>query len=242
MPRWTYRRMAASAPEGKKNPVRILGDTIAFHAGQWTDRLLCDACEERLHHWESYAAYVTRDGPLFRARDEAEAHPIQNSAFGDLVHVADVSGLDVDSLARFGVSVLWRAGVCDSDRPAIPLGRYAESLRTYLLTPGGRLPNRARLIMYMIRSPLPELEELVILPETAKLTGHFMHHFLAFGMGFQLFIGHDLRRVDSICLHRRHRALVTSGALHLNRVKKEVSRATPRGGFAKHLASRVMRS
>jgi hypothetical protein len=232
-----YRRIAASAPADKPNPVRIQHDAIAFHANQAAAYLLCAACEDLLHHSETYASQVTRNGDAFLALTEAQAHPIPNSYFGDLVHVADVSALKVDHLVRFGISVLWRAAVCTSYQPAMRLGPYADALREYLHHPGASFPDQARLVMYLVDSKsVPELEELNIFPSSSRLDGNYMHHFFAYGIGFQLFIGNHLRALlDPICLHRRKVALVTNGALHLRSVVAKVSRSTPKGAFATHL-------
>jgi hypothetical protein len=147
MPRWVYRRIVASQPAGKPNPVRVQFDAMTFHAGQAADYLLCKACEEKLGTWEKYASEVTRDGDTFPALTEAEARPIPRSAFGDLVHVADVSALSVDVLVRFGISVFWRAAVSASYQPPVRFGPYAGVLRDYLLGARATLPDHVRLVI-----------------------------------------------------------------------------------------------
>jgi hypothetical protein len=237
MPRWVYRRIVASQPAGKPNPVRLQFDAMTFHAAQAADYLLCEACEEKLGTWEKYASEVTREGDTFPALTEAEAHPIPRSAFGDLVHVTDVSALSVETLVRFGISVLWRAAVSASYKPPVCLGPYAGVLRNYLLGASAALPDRVRLVMYLIHSKtVPELAQLNFLPSSTRVDGNFMHHFVAYGMGFQLFIGSQLHALlDPICLDRKKVALVTSGALHLRSVVAKVARSTPKGAFARHL-------
>ena len=106
------------------------GRCLAIHKGKhlpqkvqhgYRQYLLCKACEERVHDWETYFSNVWFNWSLRPERFDGE--------------IAEVRGLDYEIFTLFHLSVLWRASV--STLPAfsqVDLGpRHAEALRQCLL-------------------------------------------------------------------------------------------------------------
>lgn len=84
------------------------------------EHLLCDACEEKLSAWETYARGVLVGGV-----------PLSFSREGNVIWV---SGIDYPRFKLFEMSILWRAGVARSEFfTKVHLGPHQGRLRQMLL-------------------------------------------------------------------------------------------------------------
>ena len=124
------------------------------------ERLLCDACEQKISVWEGYAhaLFVQPTKPL-----EAERH-------GSLLRIG---GLDYPKLKLFELSILWRA--CVSTLPFFAkcqLGPHAEVIRQQLAGADPGHPDRYGALMYGLKvGELPETLQVIAEPRPVRSHG-----------------------------------------------------------------------
>lgn len=129
--------------------------------------LLCQGCEATLSAWESYAGRVIKGGLALRyEKDDA----------GFTVH-----GVDYAPFKLFGMSLLWRAGVCSlPEFSVVTLGRHQEKLRLLLHTAN---PGPAHEYGFsMVFPPDAQAQELfshaIAPPQVARYRAHRVYRFL----------------------------------------------------------------
>jgi hypothetical protein len=233
-----YRRLTQAA-EGHadigRNPVRIRDDAAFIECAQLTDYLLCAGCEDRFGHWENYVARISLQlDDKFSALDVVKPLP---GLISMAAVVADASELDCPSLARFAVSVFWRASV-SSKLPDVRLGRYETDITGYLQDDNAGLPSSARLVIHLFRTDGPVRYDkwAVTEPTVLKQPGAYMHRFGGFGMQFGLFVGGALPpglMLDELCFCSTRRVGISSGDQVRQDFERTFSQVRPKGALAK---------
>jgi hypothetical protein len=230
--RWTYRRIVQTADPGQPVPAQVRDGVAMLSSDQLADFLLCPACEDLIRPWETYVSTISRDEAGFPALTTALAHLIPGGV-GTVTRGADISTLDVDAIAKFGVSVLWRAAACPRLFPKLRLGPCYDAFAQYLrgLAP---FPSQACLLLHLIdRDDVPQLSQLIAPPSVSKHRDHHCYAFLIFGMSFEFHVGgRDLSAYEFACLPRTGRALVVDGHRQLRGIAQQAFGAEAKGALA----------
>ncbi|WP_438041531.1 hypothetical protein [Sorangium sp. So ce128] len=202
LPRWAYRR-AKESPSGQI--VALKNDCVMFDERQLSEHLLCFACEQRLGIWDKYAADMSRQDGGFIALESVTLIP--GLGHGD-TKGADASNLDVETLARFGAAVFFRASLC-SKLPTISLGKYEHEFRECLLGKAD-FPSNARLILQLLRgAPDEPTDQTFGFCGSLREHGYHLHGFVVFGLWYNLFVGQQLPpSTDQLCLVRTSRVMI----------------------------------
>jgi hypothetical protein len=58
LPRWTYKRITEMGEPGRTVPVQVRDGVAMLNGKQLADFLMCGACEDKFHHWETYVSEV----------------------------------------------------------------------------------------------------------------------------------------------------------------------------------------
>ena len=144
------------------------------------ERLLCDACEQRLSVWERYASLVLKGGVALNYRSE-----------GNIVHI---TGLDYAPFKLFQRSVLWRAGA--SSLPffeKVQLGKHAEALRLLLMAGDPGSPERYGCFMFGLKHEAQAFTGVIMQPGKVRLSGHTAYRFVFGGFLWAMLVSsHDL--------------------------------------------------
>lgn len=156
------------------------------------ERLLCNACEQRLSVWERYASLVLKGGVPLTYRSE-----------GNIVHIA---GLDYAQFKLFQLSVLWRAGV--SSLPffeKVQLGKHAETLRRLLLAGDPGSPERYGCFMFGLKYETQAFTGVIMQPGKVRLNGHVGYRFVFGGLLWaMLVLSHGLETPLNQCTLNAH--------------------------------------
>jgi hypothetical protein len=154
------------------------------------ERLLCDACEQKLSVWERYASLVLKGGVPLNYRRE-----------GDIVFV---SGLDYAQFKLFQLSVLWRAGVSTLNFfEKVQLGSHAEVLRLQLLASDPGSPERYGCFMFGLRHENQAFTGVIMQPGKVRLNGHTAYRFVFGGFLWSMLVSsHDLGSPLNVCTLR----------------------------------------
>ncbi len=225
--KWVYRRIIAYDPAEGTVPVVVDAGRVGLSSKQATEYLLCRPCEDILGIRENYVAQsgLQPDSTTFPAL--AQARIVQGQ--GDLA-IAELSGIDVDMITHFAVSVIWRADLAQIE-PIVTLGEWREPIRQYLL--GGPLPENVNIVLTLIRPQphFPRIDRIVAFPATSD-DGR-RHDFMACGMRFMVFTSTEAPPpLDEVSLPRTKRALISDGRSLLDAVAEEVQTSTASGRLA----------
>lgn len=133
--------------------------------------LLCKDCEQRFSIHEKYVSEVF-SGKI----------PVHATQVGKLIKV---TGLDYFHFKLFGLSILWRAGVC-SHRffSKVELGPHQEVLRQMLLadSPGPRLKYAFLLSQLISAESDYKPDDIIVEPTLSRFNGHRCYRFVFSGM------------------------------------------------------------
>jgi hypothetical protein len=136
------------------HPVFVTPDVSVMTSEQTSERLLCADCEQRFNRggedWILRQCWKTEaDFPLYDTLKKtlAPRNVLTNHIRWE---TAGIAAIDMEKLAYFAASVIWRAGVHDwrvlkQKRPRLRLGPYEEALRQYLV--GGSFPQNVILMV-----------------------------------------------------------------------------------------------
>lgn len=168
----------------EKHRLQVL--SIIPDQGNWheqkglRERLLCDACEQKLSVWERYASLVFKGGVSLSVRQD-----------GNIVHI---SGLDYRQFKLFQLSVLWRAGVSSLQFfENVQLGKHAEALRQFLLAGDPGSPERYGCFMFGLKHEAGVFTGLIMQPGKVRLSGHIAYRFVFGGFLWAMLVSsHDL--------------------------------------------------
>lgn len=135
------------------------------------EKLLCDACEQRLSGHERYASQFLNGGVGIGIRRD-----------GNRLYL---SNLDYTHLKLFQMSILWRAGV--SALPAfsqVDLGPHSERMRAMLLAGDPGRSDDYGCIMFSLMMGADQVQGLIVQPTWARLAGARAYRFVFGGLIF----------------------------------------------------------
>jgi hypothetical protein len=167
---------------------------------------------------------------------------------GDNINVyagRKISGLDIDKLIYYGMSIFWRGAsrVWKSSKgavaPAVDLGVFFEPIRQFLL--GGPVPDDVFLVI-MVHNLKPVWNaSFPVLPAT-ETSGDF-YWFYVNGLGFRLYLGKDIPPgIRNICaLHNPDGPVVVDrgfGEMVFQFIKEQLKASEKSEGVQSLLKSR----
>ncbi|HLJ48454.1 MAG TPA: hypothetical protein VKU01_20710 [Bryobacteraceae bacterium] len=176
------------------NPIFVTDDEAYTSSRQLQRHLLCENCEARFR--TQGETWVLQNGfqgdysfPLREILLKSSPTRVMSDGLR-LYPAAGLSGIDLSQLIYFGLSVFWRAGVCEwrrrNDRIRVDLGPYLEPLRLFLNGDAAFPENMA----YGVRvSSQTNILAIAHLPESWQLGGSRLHTFGLPGLTFYLVVG-----------------------------------------------------
>lgn len=185
IPKWAFRRILDTDQAGAEAPVYISGGSAILRNKQPTKYLLCTDCEQRFSKRENYVARLTEldNGQIRMFRDITR----QDTPNASLASLND--GIDVDQIAYFAASVLWRGCVMTGD---CKLGPYEPNFRQYLLG-AARFPPEATISVGLFEpSTNVDARGWVSVPTSTKTNIGWLHGFLLAGLIFRCWVGKAL--------------------------------------------------
>jgi hypothetical protein len=171
--------------------------------GDYDPSILCERCDGRLGLLDDYAIGVTRDFPTKAVRT------------GDFYIMPDVDG---DRLARFFLSVIWRAAVTSRPNFAeIELGPYTDTVRDVVFSGASMDANTTlQVALERFESAYFDASRMFSIPRPAKSGGLNGYGFML--GGFRAFVKIDRRVLPGIQING---VLNGKGPLRLRRREME---------------------
>ncbi len=204
VPAWVYKRCQWQVNEKwRENPVWVQGE-VAFQTS-WQDKeeLLCADCESQLSIWEKYVSRIafTDDG-LCPAYSLLGVSPTVHSfPSNEQLRCVPARELDNATVAKFAVSVIWRAYAASRSTGRQTLGaKYGEMFRKYLMGEAA-FPERSCLILELLnqgqtssskagQTSALQFHTVGMFPDGYRTRGGFcVHRFYASGLYFKLLVG-----------------------------------------------------
>lgn len=138
--------------------------------------MLCDACEQKLSKWETYACSKLFNYTL----------PAPNAVTSQI----ELTGIRYEPMKLYLLSLLWRAGVADSDFcKSVRLGPHGERLRKMLVAEHpGESTDYGCLILKLEQWKEYPLDGVVFEPFSIRNDGENGAMFAFMGLGFNFFI------------------------------------------------------
>lgn len=215
--------------------------TAVLTSAQARAHLLCSDCEARFNSggedWVLKNCWRSRTQfPLHSALTTAIPFSSRNGA--RVYRGRAVSGIDMDKLTYFGMSVFWRASVCNPQfgkfkrERRLRLGPYEKAIRLYLLGTTG-MPEGV--VLYVaVSTPLDELQNaVVIMPYLSRKQEYRIYQFAVAGMRFHMLCGRMVPRPlqDQSCSGRLGYLYMNDGIEEgiLKSARAMVKRAQPKG-------------
>jgi hypothetical protein len=193
-----YRR-AAQGPDGEipeRGLVEVTRDGARRTTKQMKEYLLCRACEDRFGKWERYAY------PVLAQRDSD--FPWLAASRTVVGRAADSSAMDVDALARFLLSIVWRLGVYKAARTRQEKPDE-EATRRYLLGQTA-FPEQAVLAVTLLDpsdSTLARVDRLFTNIWLGGGNGYQLYQVVILGVDARLLMGAGIpRECYSVCFAR----------------------------------------
>jgi len=193
IPRAIYKRIRRS--NGADNRIVLVsGGVAAFTDKQVQDYLLCGACEDRLGRVENWVVSncLQEDGS-FPFRDAVFAVP-RHPETDDVALGAYLKGAELETLAYFAASMLWRAAVhrwgqFGSD-VTVDLGPYEEKFRQYLLGKTGFPPETV--LGIFVAGKANYQDQFATAPVPLDVKGYHQYTFAIPGIKFSILVGKTL--------------------------------------------------
>ena len=181
--RAAYRRALGVLPGEpvQRQLMRVASGVAELTSKQVKEYLLCRACEERFGRWE------TLSFPMLSQLNSSLPWLEAVSPVAGPVH--DSQGVNVRSLALFGLSLFWRASV--SKEFATYLGAYEGPLGKYLLGEAN-FPNEAVLVVTLLDHrgrTAARIDRGFMLYEGSRQDGYDCHRLTILGVDMRLFCG-----------------------------------------------------
>jgi hypothetical protein len=184
---------------------------------QWTDYLLCVACEERFNKGgEQWVMSNCYRGNKFRLREALEQGepPFKREESFDVFRGSDIANINADQLAYFAASMFWRASCHDwgYERRSV-LGKvYEEEFRRFLLG-AGPWPLKAWLTIGCVPKRHDGFCKTFGLPKLDIETRGYGSHRLRFmGIMFLLSIGNSVpEEARTYCVQHTPNKFVVMG-------------------------------
>ena len=172
--------------------------TAVLTSTQASAHLLCADCEERFNRegedWVLKNCWRSRTRfPLHSALTTSTPFYDKNGA--RVYKGREVSGIDINKLTYFGLSVFWRASVYNphfgrvKGQRRLHLGPYKNALRLYLLGTKAGMPDDV--VLYVAVSPrLDELQNTVMaMPYRSSKQRYHIYQFAVPGIRFHMLCG-----------------------------------------------------
>lgn len=181
----TYQHFDPDNPK-KKRMLQVPSDVsvrLSYPQKGFREKLLCGECEQHLNQiGERYAAGV------LKTMDNTEI-PAGN-------RYAIVRDVDYASFKLFLMMQIWRADVASSsDWRAVDLGPHREKIRKMLLAAEPGNPHDYACSVTRIPSSTRSLARAVVLPATAKYSGHRLYEFTARGYSWMYIVSGHAREL-----------------------------------------------
>jgi len=196
MPRALYKYLRDTA-DANPNPLVVTATKEFQTSKQVSDYLLCAECEDRFNKggekwvieacWQSETAFPLQQAlqgatPLFTSGPDFTAYA-----------GSDIPSIQIDKLAYFAASVLWRAGVnpwrgYGTAPTRLTLGPYQEDLRRYLVG-STAFPTHVVLIVTVASTLETRRNSLIVFPWRGDRGAYHKYAFVIPGVTFQLCVG-----------------------------------------------------
>jgi|SRR5271157_1464234 len=197
VPKALYRLARAVNRREKPDPVMVTSTSRRQTSFQASQYLLCADCEQRFHQngedWVMRHCY--RGGDRFRLRNLLEqSKPIHAGDRTTIYCASSVSGVSIEQIVYFCMSVFWRASVRDWESSGkkyrmISLGtKYQEQIRKYLLGDADFPENAAVMLVVSLKRPAIAFN----FPDTIRISSQHCHTLHIPGMTFQLSLGSQI--------------------------------------------------
>lgn len=205
LPAGLYRRVRG----GPNHPVLVTRTFSSSTSRQVRAHLLCSTCEQRFNscgeNWTIRNCWQ-REGSFPLQEGLAGATPFAEGA-GTRVYLAShLPHLRVPDFVYFAASVFWRAAVHKWDvgvGTPIPLGRYEEPLRRFLVEDGASFPKSMSLIMMVTASSDALACQMMSVPWLAGRSPVHKYTFDIPGVSFWLFVGQRIPpEIQRTCVGR----------------------------------------
>jgi hypothetical protein len=215
MPKSAY-KLIGRANEGA--PV-ILKEKVAIQKDEQIKAyVLCQECEQRFsENGESWVMkFCHREGEGFKLKNLIEASkPLLGDDKLRVYSAANIAVIDIEKLAYFAASILWRGSVhkWKSGRDqlnGLDLGtKYEEELRLYLL---GQTPFPRNAVLWVSVIPSAELSNTILVPTGEKKGWYWRYKFTILGITFHFFLGGRIDTdIRSFCAYRSPEKFIFSG-------------------------------
>jgi len=136
MPKAAFRSLRGVLTKNP-NPTMVMRDAMVRTSYQLTDRVLCGDCEGRFDRLgERWVLPRTAAKTRFPLLETVRNAPVDQDIPGATLHRCEgVSGIDVEKLTYFAMSIFWRAATHHWKQKVsrLELGPYEEKIRAWLL-------------------------------------------------------------------------------------------------------------
>jgi len=188
------------ARNGGQQALVMMTSTNTFTSTKETQTyMLCASCEDRFsRNGEAYTLsklqVSKRDFPLRTLLRSAPNALLANDPKSSTSVYAgtEVSGLDVEQLEYFALSVFWRGALEGWPRyKPIKLDQYREELRQYLLSPAPRRLSKGVAMFLLVHADDVQIRNMLF-PHSDPLDGKWIHEFRIPGLTCKLHTGHGV--------------------------------------------------
>jgi hypothetical protein len=224
LPQWTYRR-AAQGSDGRQSALVFVDAkrrTSVLTNKQLKEQLLCFDCEQRFCRLERYVSQIAvQDDGSFPWLETVHEIP-------SFRRIKDSSTVDVETIARFACSVVWRGSVSSTLKPS--LGEHEQPMAEYLLD-SGALPTEVCVVVHLLTDP--RLQRTLIPPQGQNSDGFDTHWFVVCGAEFQVFVGPRIpAELRAGCLVRKGVVIISEGADVMSLLVPSLAAGVPKGKLA----------
>jgi hypothetical protein len=175
------------------NPVLVTAKVTMSTSKQVRDYLLCRLCEQRLNRLgENYVLRQMQHIGKFPLLDRLRVSPAIDFSIKEGIYAGAAVGLDIEKLAYFALSVVWRSAVHTWHSPdghaihSANLGAYQEPIRKYLI---GKGPFPKDVTVLVTACTDSESQNSAYEPTSVLGTPNTAVAFLACGIHFTIFFG-----------------------------------------------------
>ncbi len=202
------------------NPVAMDMTVGVQTSRQMQEHLLCAECDNRFgeqgEKWVTRNMLTPQGFPLGDA--VAAGQPIVADEDGAIYPADRLTGVNIEHLVYFGLSVFWRSAVhpwrtVGNNLEPMELGPYEEPIRRFLLGTS-EFPEHAVLwvVLWHGRQPIPSL----LTPMQGQPCEFRSYLFYVPGIDFVLLLGQRIPDDLRACCSHRHRLIQTSTAIAKN--------------------------
>ena len=187
------------------DPVVMTPELVMSTSRQLKDFAFCWDCEQKFsRNGEEYVSRIVRRQDSFPLLDRLNlAFPHRQSEMGHTVYSGLRAGIDVEKLAYYGLSVLWRSAVhpwrtLGEQTTTVKLGAHNEEIREYL---AGDIafPNDIAVVITVCRDL--GSQHLAFTPSWYGKEDVSKYAILVRGIYFRVLLGADAQYFGVCCMH-----------------------------------------